>query len=686
MKKYLEKKKQNAERCNTLQTLAICSSLEAIEHIGVGCFYELDHSKLPPNAPELLKSIRIVMVSKKAMLKVSVSFPSIDSLQAFLSENGGSVKNQLPALDEKYFLEPEAASEVLYRRVPPEEISERRKVWSFWAVVTRRRFESIVRNPVKKETRPPEISLNGLVQWGTRKRVRFLSPTRSPSPVPVSDEETEVEEGGGLDEETSEEEEKEAEAEVVVVKNRRSERRKQPIKSQKKPKREEQSKQTVVHSKSERRMVRASVARWSTGRYKMAEENMLKVLKARGATAGKPIKRAALRNEARKLIGDTGLLDHLLKHMAGKVAPGGAERFRRRHNADGAMEYWLESADLVEIRKEAGVQDPYWTPPQGWKPGDDPSQDPVCATMFKELWDEIAKMKKREKESKQPEQGLAMVPITSNSLVTSMDWDQAYSSVMQLKDKYTQLAVRKSKCEEQMQQASQTLSRMEEEIMALKSTMQAPAAALMYYSEAADVPQLTDDERRANEDKATKLERLRSGFRICRPQGTFLWPNMNMSVSQHQIDPSAVPTTPSVTFSTKPANQLDLVLTQSPHAPSPGSSSGSLVKPFPERRAVNTSTLLCSVINPPSLSPAFTRVSSEIEKTTSLSQSSKTLQINLNEIPGDAQHNESTAISRTLTYQRRRQLMKARKEKNADARKDSMSLRGNSKSDHQKRW
>lgn len=160
---------------------------------------------------------------------------------------------------------------------------------------------------------------------------------------------------------------------------------------------------------------------------------MLKVMKARGATTVHPIKRPALRNEARKLIGDTGLLDHLLKHMAGKVAPGGADRFRRRHNADGAMEYWLESADLVEIRKEAGVQDPYWTPPQGWKPGDNPTQDPTCATMFKGLWDEIANLKKRDKELKQPDQGLAMVTTTSNSLLTTLDWDQAYSSVIHLK-------------------------------------------------------------------------------------------------------------------------------------------------------------------------------------------------------------------------------------------------------------
>ena len=121
---------------------------------------------------------------------------------------------------------------------------------------------------------------------------------------------------------------------------------------------------------------------------------MLKILKSKRAVSGNPILRPELRLEARKKIGDTGLLDHLLKHMAGKVAPGGADRFRRRHNADGAMEYWLESAELVGIRREAGVQDPYWTPPLGWKPGDSPTQDPVCARELKQLKEDMAQMKR----------------------------------------------------------------------------------------------------------------------------------------------------------------------------------------------------------------------------------------------------------------------------------------------------
>lgn len=81
--------------------------------------------------------------------------------------------------------------------------------------------------------------------------------------------------------------------------------------------------------------------------------------------------RTKLRTEARKRIGDTGLLDHLLKHLAGKVVPrDGTDRVRRRCDADGKMQYWVENADLVNIRKKAGVEDPYWIPPPGWKLGD----------------------------------------------------------------------------------------------------------------------------------------------------------------------------------------------------------------------------------------------------------------------------------------------------------------------------
>ena len=91
------------------------------------------------------------------------------------------------------------------------------------------------------------------------------------------------------------------------------------------------------------------------------------VLKEKGASFDAPVSRAELRASARGKIGDTGLLDHLLKHIDGNVTPGGADRFRRCHDTEGTMQYWLESADLLKIKRESGVPDPNWVPPPWWK-------------------------------------------------------------------------------------------------------------------------------------------------------------------------------------------------------------------------------------------------------------------------------------------------------------------------------
>ncbi|GLU12185.1 hypothetical protein SLE2022_288860 [Rubroshorea leprosula] len=136
------------------------------------------------------------------------------------------------------------------------------------------------------------------------------------------------------------------------------------------------------------------MGRWPAERIKVAEDCMLEILKAEGAVFGNPISRPALRQAARKRIGDTGLLDHLLKHIDGKVAPGGIERFRRCYNTTGVMEYWLESADLVNIRREAGASDPNWVPPTWWKPGMGPIQESMGAGEVKVLKEEVAKMKR----------------------------------------------------------------------------------------------------------------------------------------------------------------------------------------------------------------------------------------------------------------------------------------------------
>ncbi|KAJ0043766.1 hypothetical protein Pint_18018 [Pistacia integerrima] len=198
-------------------------------------------------------------------------------------------------------------------------------------------------------------------------------------------------------------------------------------------------------------------SRWSKERYLIAEVNMLKIMKEKEAVFGKPILRPALRMEARKLIGDTGLLDHLLKHMAGKVAPGGQERFRRRHNADGAMEYWLERADLVNIRKEAGVKDPYWIPRPGWSLGDNQIQDPVCAADFKLLKEAMAKMERNMQELllKKQEDDVAVVN-TPSSCNTSQNFDHD-NFLLPLKEMYTDLVNKKAKIEGQMMEVSLSL-------------------------------------------------------------------------------------------------------------------------------------------------------------------------------------------------------------------------------------
>lgn len=138
-------------------------------------------------------------------------------------------------------------------------------------------------------------------------------------------------------------------------------------------------------------------------RYKSAQLKLVDIMHQRGAVAGKPMLRNTLRDEARKHIGDTGLLDHLLKHMTDTVVSSG-ERFRRKFNPLGNMEYWLEDEALMEIRKDAGIDDPWWIPPPGWKVGDrapasgeyvySQGMSPKEAADMKRLQDMVSRMRR----------------------------------------------------------------------------------------------------------------------------------------------------------------------------------------------------------------------------------------------------------------------------------------------------
>lgn len=133
------------------------------------------------------------------------------------------------------------------------------------------------------------------------------------------------------------------------------------------------------------------------------------------------------------------------------------------------------------------------------------------------------------------------------------------------------------------------------------------------------------------EEKAARIERLKSGFRICRPQGSFLWPNSSSSRSQLSDSQRVavdellvVPTPPSVT-SYISISQL------SDHQPPPLDAPAltSPVKPFAEKGLVE-------------MAPH----SSDITEEKKVLSSSK---INLNEFPNN--NNPSSIAS--ITYRRR---------------------------------
>jgi hypothetical protein len=198
---------------------------------------------------------------------------------------------------------------------------------------------------------------------------------RAPKKLLPKKEEEAVEPESGQDERKA----------VVFVKTERKSRRKEEPEPETKPAPDNK----LVKVEEPGGKGRAMVDRWTALRYKAAEAALLSVVRSMGARAGTPVPRRQLRDEARKRIGDTGLLDHLLKHTKDKVIPGGSDRLRRRHNADGAMEYWLEPAGLAALRREAGVADPYWVPPPGWKLGDPVSAD-ACALVMKRQVEELA--------------------------------------------------------------------------------------------------------------------------------------------------------------------------------------------------------------------------------------------------------------------------------------------------------
>ncbi|CAI0380883.1 unnamed protein product [Linum tenue] len=581
---------------------------------------------LPNRSPDQLKSVRVVMVillflshsrfwvclifqvNDKTRMRVSLRYPSIYSIRAYLNDgtgcSGPEVKH-IPMLDEKCIIGAEVAGEALYRRILPDEVAKKKRDWNFWVVpsVASQNFSNLRLNGSSSTKCDGELKTTGIVNWGQRRKVRFMGRH-------VEDKEEEQSDPAIGEEECEEEEETE---EVIVkaksrecrenLKRKKNQLPSSTIQLRKRAKQGKNKNQIVAYRQKKKKVVKNTIDRWSAERYQLAEVNMLKIMKEEKAGFGNRMLRPVLRAKARRLIGDTGLLDHLLKHMAGKVAPGGEERFRRRHNAEGSMEYWLEKANLLDLRREAGVQDPYWIPPPGWKPGDNPSQDPVCAIQIKKLTEQVEKLKRDMEDlaSKKQEEELAIV-ATPISSVTTLSREQE-NLLIPLKELFIDLSNKKAKIEEQLTEISESLHVMESQ----NSTTLTPM-----------------------EDRAAKIKRLRSsGFRICKPGVTFLWPDMAAASSPPvQLDGLLARTPSSV--SSLSSSITTLAPADSQHSPSP------VTRPVAERRG--------SVAIIPSILCRQGRNSSTTPRTPL---------INLNEVPLTQNKNLIQVSPGPVTYQRR---------------------------------
>ncbi|XP_062202719.1 protein AMEIOTIC 1 homolog [Phragmites australis] len=357
-------------------------------------------------------------------------------------------------------------------------------------------------------------------------------------------------------------------------------------------KREEESKTAAPAPKPG--SPRGKVDRWSARRYAAAEVALLDILRARGAREGKPLQRGELRAEARRHIGDTGLLDHLLRHVTDKVPAGSTERLRRRYNADGTLEYWLEPAGLAAVRREAGVDDPYWVPPPGWKPGD-PVSPEACALEVKkkveELAGELAVVKRHMKElssnliqvSKEAYiswQGYdCMMKANENLEKEVLSLEEKYDNATQangelreellfLKEKCESMVEKNAKLEEQMVAISTCFQFLQEDLL-----LQNPGGGEqhMLLLEQADLcvkePSKADIDKQeastgnalghaaAGASNATassnggdgvrgseKRTSRKCSVRICKPQGTFQWLNTAVdTVNGEACSPSALP-------------------------------------------------------------------------------------------------------------------------------------------------
>ncbi|PKA64705.1 Protein DYAD [Apostasia shenzhenica] len=488
------------------QMLSIADSPHAFpynEPYVAGSLYEIDHQELPPKSPIQLKALRVAMVRETTLLDVTVSFPSMFSLRSFFSGQGTGCG--FPELDEKFVMSSNHAGRILRRPIASTQLEAEKRLKSFWLLSPASEEEDNATKPMKSiGSCLLALKSAGVVGWGKRKKVKYIEKHSESSTTAPHDKQQHKESRCG--------------GKRIRVET----------------KKEKNNKKKKVDGLEGKRP-RGNKDRWSTERYEAAEKRLLEIMRAKKAELRSPILRQVLREEARKHIGDTGLLDHLLKHMAGKIVADGTERFRRRHNSEGAMEYWIEPADLMEFRRKAGVTDPFWVPPQGWNLGDSViphSCGPDCKLAIAELKQHHSALFTMSDLSRSiliEEQQISLRKLEKEAREVKEESEEAVAT---WKEKWRDLLESKRKMEEEIALLSSSMHSLEGEVKVLKKkrekrevTQVVNAADSAGEGRSSD-GSITEKEESDGKVRPGKKAARQSGFRICKPQGTFLWPSM----------------------------------------------------------------------------------------------------------------------------------------------------------------
>ncbi|RLN34732.1 protein DYAD-like [Panicum miliaceum] len=519
-----------------------------------GAFYEIDHEKLPPKSPIHLKSIRVVKESERTHLDVTVKFPSLQALRSFFSSYPASSTG--PELDERFVMSSNHAARILLHQVAEEELEGEVRPESFWFVKPHHYDFATCQQEVPPPA-PPAAKLAPVADscllttlkcdgagWGMRRHVKYVGRHRDEAPKEAGVD--------GYETEVNAREEEQRPATREVMRSERNCKRMREAEGSREEKHRDDGKTKCkvpgITKKSSKKAKKRTVEskdgdprhgkdRWPAERYVAAERSLLDIMRSRGARPGAPVMRQVLREETRKHIGDTGLLDHLLKHMAGRVPEGSAHRFRRRHNTDGAMEYWLEPAELAEVRRQAGVSDPYWVPPLGWKLGDDVSLvagDLLVKRQVEELTEEEKYQSVVRVNEKLEKQVFSLKDMCENVVQMNGELEK---EVLSFKDKYEHIADKNDKLEEKIAYLSSSfLSFKDQLVLSLKAVtahqlgldpsddnQEAAPRTTVYLASSEQMTSWADGS--VIQGAPDWLAR-KSSFCICKPQGTFLWPGM----------------------------------------------------------------------------------------------------------------------------------------------------------------